>query len=62
MELSKIARIFTTIVTAYGLRYGQEKELDYFVKTNQYKWQAEMRREEQIESMIRCEAERIASR
>ncbi len=60
MELSKISRIITVIVTAYGLTSGQEKELDYYVKANQYKWQAEMKREKEIEAMIRREAERIA--
>ena len=62
MDWSKLGRIITIAVTAYGLTLGQEKELEYYVKENQYRWQSELKREEEIELMIKSEAERISGR
>lgn len=62
IDLSKIGRLVSIAAALYSLTSGQEKELEGYVKMNMYSWQAEMRREEEIDKLIKNEASKISKR
>lgn len=60
MDWEKIKGIVQVIIVLYGLTSGQAKQLENYAKNNLYTWQAELRREEEIEVFIRNEAKNIS--
>lgn len=54
-----ITRIVATVVTLFNLNTIQEKKLSNYVKDNQYKWISELKRKEEVETLIKSEARNI---
>lgn len=60
MDFSKIIKIVGIVSTTFNLTVSQQRELDSYARMHQNPWVSEMKREEEIETMIRQEALRIS--